>query len=99
MADSSLPPEQRRGVMGPQKFRSDSPLMLHVSNVPVGRENLSDALPPHESYEGRHRWDPDAVWTEKEEARLVWRTDLRLLSILCIMVCTDKRCMLDSILN
>lgn len=64
----------------------------HISIVPVGRENLSKALPPHESYEGRHRWDPDAIWSGEEEARLVRKTDLYLLSILCVMVCTEKIC-------
>jgi hypothetical protein len=71
-----------------QDKTSQSGSTSHVSFVPVGRENLSNALPPHESYEGRHRWDPDAIWSDKEEARLVWKTDLYLLSILCVMVCS-----------
>jgi hypothetical protein len=75
-----------------QDKNSPSGSTSHISIVPVGRENLSKALPPHESYEGRHRWDPDAVWSEKEEARLVRKTDLYLLSILCVMVCTEKEC-------
>ncbi|KAJ7580250.1 major facilitator superfamily domain-containing protein [Mycena floridula] len=37
----------------------------------VGREQLSDAVLPHESYEGFHRYDPDATWTVKEEAIVV----------------------------
>lgn len=57
-----------------------------ASNLPIGRENLSGALPPHESYEGRHRWDPSATWSESEERRVVWKTDLYLLSWLCLMV-------------
>lgn len=56
------------------------------SIVPVGRENLSNALPPHESYEGRHRWDPNVVWSQKEERSLVWKTDRYLLSWICVMV-------------
>ena len=51
----------------------------------VGREHLSGALPPHESYEGRHKWDPEFQWEEAEERRLVRKTDLFLLSWLCIM--------------
>lgn len=93
MAHNSLLEEQRGGVIGPEKIRPDGSPTSHMSIVPVGRENLSNALPPHESYEGRHRWDPEAVWTEKEEAHLVWHTDLRLLSILCVMVCAGKGCM------
>ncbi|KAL5050908.1 hypothetical protein BDW71DRAFT_194036 [Aspergillus fruticulosus] len=35
----------------------------------VGQENLSGVIPPHESYEGHHRFDPTATWTEEEEKR------------------------------
>jgi hypothetical protein len=58
----------------------------HVEVTDIGREHLADALPPHESYEGRHRWDPAATWTEQEEARAVRKTDLYLLSWVCVMV-------------
>lgn len=46
-----------------------------VSLVQIGRERLSDRLPPHESYEGRHRWDPDLTWTADEERKVVQKTD------------------------
>ena len=62
----------------------------HISNVQVGRENLSDAVAPHESYEGHHRYDPGATWTEQEERRVVWKTDLYLLSWICVMVRNDQ---------
>jgi hypothetical protein len=58
----------------------------HVLKVEVGRERLSDRLPPHESYEGRHRWDPDLTWTADEERKVVRKTDFYLLSCLCLMV-------------
>ncbi len=57
-----------------------------LSTVRVGQENLSDSLPPHESYEGVHRWDPSATWTAKEEAAVVRKTDLYLLTWICLMV-------------
>ncbi len=53
--------------------------------IPVGRENLSKVLPPHESYEGHHRWDPAFTWTEAEEKKVIRKTDLFLLSWLCVM--------------
>ena len=53
--------------------------------IPVGRENLSKVLPPHESYEGHHRWDPAFIWTEAEEKKVIRKTDLFLLSWLCVM--------------
>lgn len=52
----------------------------------VGRQNLADAVPPHEGYEGAHRWDPTATWTPEEEKRVVRKTDLYLMSWLCLMV-------------
>lgn len=61
-----------------------------VSQLPlvarVGRENLADAVPPHESYEGHHRWDPGLTWTAAEERKAVRKTDLYLLTWICFMV-------------
>ncbi|KAH7376698.1 major facilitator superfamily domain-containing protein [Plectosphaerella cucumerina] len=51
----------------------------------VGRENLHGAVPPDEKYEGRHRWDPLAEWTPAEERQVVRKTDLRLMTWLCVM--------------
>ena len=70
----------------------------HLSVVPVGREHLSDALPPHESYEGRHRWDPSATWSEQEERRVVRKTDLYLMSWVCVMVCKMLEVVAGSVL-
>jgi hypothetical protein len=64
------------------------PCASHISVVQVGRQNLSDALPPHNDYEGRHRFDPGATWTVAEERRVVLKTDLYLLSWICVMVWT-----------
>lgn len=57
-----------------------------ISVTHVGRENLADALPPHETYEGRHRYDPGAIWTEQEERKVTRKTDIYLLSWICLMV-------------
>ncbi|KAI4650467.1 hypothetical protein J4E93_002823 [Alternaria ventricosa] len=56
------------------------------SSAHVGREELADIVPPHETYEGRHRFDPQASWTIEEERRVVRKTDLRLLTWLCLMM-------------
>jgi hypothetical protein len=56
------------------------------SSAHVGREELADIVPPHETYEGRHRFDPHASWTIEEERRVVRKTDLRLLTWLCLMM-------------
>ncbi len=50
---------------------NDVQQVSQISVTEVGREHLSDALPPHETYEGRHRYDPGATWTEQEERRVV----------------------------
>ncbi|KAM6534793.1 MFS domain-containing protein [Fusarium falciforme] len=55
------------------------------TQVGVGRQELHSALPPHDTYEGGHRWDPSATWTPEEEKRAVRKTDLRLLTWLCLM--------------
>lgn len=51
----------------------------------VGREQLSSVVPPDDLYEGKHRWDPAAEWSKKEERSVVWKTDIRLMSWLCVM--------------
>ncbi|KAA8644918.1 hypothetical protein EYZ11_005300 [Aspergillus tanneri] len=53
--------------------------------VAVGREHLAGVTPPHESYEGYHRFYPTASWTAKEERRVVLKTDIMLLTCLCLM--------------
>lgn len=55
-------------------------------SIEVGQEHLAGVVPPHESYEGFHRFDPTATWTEQEERRVIWKTDLYLLTALCVMV-------------
>lgn len=67
------------------KVSNREPSISQISVVQVGREHLSDAIAPHETYEGRHRYDPGATWTEQEERRVIWKTDLYLLSWICVM--------------
>lgn len=52
----------------------------------AGRENLHTTVVPHESYEGYHCFDPLAEWSVAEEKRVVRKTDVYLLSWLCVMV-------------
>ena len=40
---------------------------------------------PIETYEGRHRYDPKATWTEAEEKALVRRLDIRVCAYCCFM--------------
>ncbi|KAJ5167053.1 uncharacterized protein N7482_005834 [Penicillium canariense] len=54
-------------------------------SIVVGQEDLASVTPPHESYEGYHRFDPAASWTAQEERKVVLKTDLMLLSFVCLM--------------
>ena len=40
---------------------------------------------PIDSYEGKHRYDPEARWTESEEKAVVRRIDWRICSWVCLM--------------
>lgn len=74
------PPKKSINGSGPEAAS-----VSHLSVARVGREELSDALPPHETYEGRHRWDPNFTWTAEEEKKVVRKTDFYLLSWICVM--------------
>lgn len=69
---------------GIDNVRNDTASVTSIAKV--GRQNLADAVPPHESYEGAHRWDPTATWTPEEEKRVIRKTDIYLMSWLCLMV-------------
>lgn len=47
--------------------------------------SLADVIPPHADYEGAHLWDPTFTWSASEERKVVWKTDLCCLSVLCLM--------------
>jgi len=63
----------------------DGTASLKGVDAAVGRTNLSSAIPPDDQYESRHRWDPTAEWTPQEEKALVRKTDLLLMTWLCVM--------------
>lgn len=63
------------------KAVSDGGSVTQASEAHVGRDHLATVIRPHESYEGFHRFDPSATWTEAEERRVVRKTDLKLLSV------------------
>lgn len=56
------------------------------STAPVGVEHLAAVVPPHASYEGSHRYEPGASWSTAEEREVVFKTDVYLLSVICLMV-------------
>ncbi|KAI9838987.1 MAG: hypothetical protein M1819_004195 [Sarea resinae] len=46
---------------------------------------LKEHFEPIDSYEGKHRWDPDFQWEPQEEKKLVRKLDLRICSWVCLM--------------
>lgn len=77
--------------MGVDDIEGRPPISTHSdegskAHIEVGRENIHNAIAPHETYEGRHRFDPHVEWTAAEEKRVVRKTDMYLLSWLCVMV-------------
>ncbi|KAF2640829.1 MFS general substrate transporter, partial [Massarina eburnea CBS 473.64] len=52
----------------------------------VGRGELAEIVPPHDSYEGKHRFDPHATWSNAEERKVVRKIDFYLLLWLCVMM-------------
>jgi len=73
---AATPPPAPETISKPELTTTTS----YTKDIPteVGRTNIN--LRPHDSYEGAHRWDPEATWTPEEEARVVLKTDLTLLS-------------------
>ena len=48
-------------------------------------DTLEKFYVPIETYEGRHRYDPKATWTEAEERSLIRRLDFRVCAWCCFM--------------
>ena len=68
----------------PTVASNDERSLKNVEAV-VGRQDLSSVIPPDDLYEGRHRWDPAATWTPEEEKAVVRKTDIWLMTWVCVM--------------
>ena len=56
-----------------------------VDDAETMDDRLRKYYAPIDTYEGRHRYDPTARWTPKEEKRLVRSLDWRICSWCCLM--------------
>ncbi|PLB44520.1 MFS transporter [Aspergillus steynii IBT 23096] len=74
-----------RGYKGPTTSSGDEDTQSSKGSANVGQEHLAGVTPPHESYEGYHRFDPTASWSVKEERKVIFKTDMLLLTCLCLM--------------
>ena len=51
----------------------------------VDEYSLDKYYVPIEAYEGRHRYDPKATWSETEERSLIRKLDIRVCAYCCLM--------------
>ncbi|PWY89883.1 MFS general substrate transporter [Aspergillus heteromorphus CBS 117.55] len=79
MSDAEL------GYKGSIKTQTAEDTQSSKVSIEVGQEHLAGVIAPHESYEGYHRFDPTASWTPQEERKLVMKTDLMLMTWICVM--------------
>ncbi|KAH9939829.1 major facilitator superfamily domain-containing protein [Amylocystis lapponica] len=63
-----------------------SPVIVTQNSV-FDDEVLAKHFVPPDNYEGKHRFDPDATWTEAEEKKLVRRIDFRIALFACLCFC------------
>ena len=87
--------QQALGVTDPEKLRRQSVVTPHdLDVIKEAKQVAGEAFAsggdaryyePIDSYEGKHRWDPEAEWTEAEEKRVVRRLDRRICAYVCLM--------------
>ena len=77
--ERTVPPETSR-----DDLTADGDIK-NTSEEDVQEGGLERYYVPIDSYEGRHRYDPKARWTESEEKNLVRKLDWRICSWCCLM--------------
>ncbi|KAK5131127.1 hypothetical protein LTR08_001275 [Meristemomyces frigidus] len=55
------------------------------ARVTFDSASLDSLQPPIDSYEGRHRYDPEFEWTPAEEKKLVRKIDYKICAFVCFM--------------
>ncbi|KAL9601527.1 MAG: hypothetical protein Q9219_002479 [cf. Caloplaca sp. 3 TL-2023] len=85
-------PNETSTFAGPQYCYSDTSEEENIGSGPQGglkskaeEVRLERYYAPIDTYEGRHRYDPTATWTEAEERALIRKTDLRVCAYCCLM--------------
>lgn len=58
---------------------------INKGETVFGNEDTASFYKPDPSYEGAHRFDPNATWTAEEENQLVRKLDIRICLWACIM--------------
>ncbi|KAJ3049956.1 hypothetical protein HK097_009063 [Rhizophlyctis rosea] len=59
---------------------------VYISDaIGFDNEEFAEFYQPRDDYEGKHRFDPKADWTEEEERKLVRKIDWKIMLFTCIM--------------
>lgn len=70
----------------PEAAVVEQSLFKRTGNKTFENESLESFYKPIDSYEGRHRWDPDFQWEQKEEKRVVRKVCLDVDDMSCSLV-------------
>ncbi|KAL9083091.1 MAG: hypothetical protein Q9165_008670 [Trypethelium subeluteriae] len=62
---------QADGKIDPQIPFTEAPVLTREEDTTFASGDLQGFSKPIDSYEGRHRWDPEFAWDAKEEKRLI----------------------------
>ena len=81
--DDSSDREQSDLKVFPEAVVAEPTLFKRTGGKTFETDSLEEFYKPIESYEGYHRYDPNFVWEEKEEKRVVRRVCRRLHSRTC----------------
>ncbi|KZF20922.1 putative transporter [Xylona heveae TC161] len=67
------------------EFSDASPTLNGAKGGAFDTKGVEHLYEPIDTYEGKHRWDPEFEWEPQEEKKLVRKIDLRICSWACIM--------------
>ncbi|KAH9941397.1 major facilitator superfamily domain-containing protein [Amylocystis lapponica] len=76
-----------------EKLSVDTDVLEEGAGIPSGKVNVFDDavlakhFVPPDSYEGKHRFDPQATWTAAEEKKLIRKIDIRIMFFVCLCFC------------
>lgn len=83
-------PQEASTFAGPQFTRTNTSEEDSIGDQkglssPSDGAGLERYYVPIDTYEGRHRYDPKATWTQAEETALIRRLDFRVCAYCCLM--------------
>ncbi|KAK5009266.1 hypothetical protein LTR28_001901 [Elasticomyces elasticus] len=83
-SNNSLPPKAEVNIFLATAVNESSVFRKTVDQT-FDNESIESFYKPMDSYDGRHRYDPDLQWEPEEEKRVVRKIDYRICSWVCLM--------------